>query len=231
MDTSRLGQGQMIAAVAAAALFIIMFLSWYSVGGELEDRVDEEIERLEAQGVPDDVIEQAREQAESAVDAAGDTTANAWQAFDIIDLFLLLTILAALTLAAISATATRVNLPVALSSIVAGLGGLATLLVLYRLIDPPAEGIDRSFGIFLGLVATAAIAYGGWRAMEDEGTSFSDQADRPQGPGTGGGGTGGGTPPPPPATGGGAPPPPAPPATGGGTPPPPPPPSSSGPAA
>ena len=33
MDASRIGQGQMIAAVAAIVLFIVMFLSWYSVEG------------------------------------------------------------------------------------------------------------------------------------------------------------------------------------------------------
>ena len=38
-------------------------------------------------------------------------------------------------------------------------------------------------GVFLGLIASAGIAYGGWRAMEEEGTSFGDQADRIQDPG------------------------------------------------
>jgi hypothetical protein len=185
----------MIAAIAAVALFIVMFLSWYSVGGEIEDQIDEQIERLEEQGVPEEAIEQARAQAESALDNAPDTSANAWQSFDIIDLFLMLAILAAVAMAAISMTATQVNLPVAMSAVTAGLGLLATVLVLYRIIDPPADGIDRSFGIFLGLIASAGIAYGGWRAMEDEGTSFSDQADNLQSPGTGGGAP----PPPPPA--------------------------------
>ena len=42
------------------------------------------------------------------------------------------------------------------------------------------EGLDRAYGVFLGLIASAGIAYGGWRAMEEEGTSFGDQADRIQ---------------------------------------------------
>ena len=61
-----------------------------------------------------------------------------------------------------------------------GSGYLTTLLVLYRLIDPPVEGLDRAYGVFLGLIASAGIAYGGWRAMEEEGTTFGDQADRIQ---------------------------------------------------
>ena len=34
------------------------------------------------------------------------------------------------------------------------------------------------FGIFLGLIAAAGVAYGGYRAMQEEGASFSDTADR-----------------------------------------------------
>ena len=105
---------------------------------------------------------------------------------------MLLTIIAAIALAAMTAMGSQVNMPVAMSAIVAGLGILTTLLVLYRLIDPPAEGLDRSYGVFLGLIASAGIAYGGWRAMEEEGTSFGDQADNLQAPG----GSGGGAPPP-----------------------------------
>jgi hypothetical protein len=197
MDTSRIGQGQMIAAVAAIVLFIVMFLSWYSVEGfddETQAQAEAAIELAEEQGiaVPDD--------ARDAVDSAG--SISAWDAFDIIKIIMLLTIIAAIALAAIAATRTEVNLPVALSAVVAGLGILTTVLVLYRVIDPPAEGLDRSYGVFLGLVASAAIAYGGWRAMEDEGTTFGDQADRFGSPGTGGGAP----PPPPPA---------APPSSGG----------------
>ena len=36
------------------------------------------------------------------------------------------------------------------------------------------------FGVFLGLIAAAAIAYGGWRSMQEEGTTFGQQADRLQ---------------------------------------------------
>ena len=33
MDANRLSQGQLVAAIAAIALFIISFLPWFSVGG------------------------------------------------------------------------------------------------------------------------------------------------------------------------------------------------------
>ena len=53
--------------------------------------------------------------------------------------------------------------------------------------------VGRSIGVFLGLIAAAGVAYGGWTAMQEEGTSFADQADR-----LGGGGDDAPPPPPPP---------------------------------
>ena len=59
-------------------------------------------------------------------------------------------------------------------------GALALLLVLFRLLDIPApdvpavaeDSVDfgRKFGLFLALVAAAAIAYGGWRANSERTT-------------------------------------------------------------
>ena len=190
MDTSRIRQGEMIAAVAAVVLLVVMFFGWFGIDVE------------GVTGLSQDELEAAGE-AFANVDAAADSfTANAWESFGFIDIILLVTIIAAVALAAISASATQVNLPVALSAIVAGLGILSTLLVIYRIIDPP-YGFDRKFGVFLGLVAAAGIAYGGWRAMQEEGTSFQGEADRLQGdrtgPGAGpGAGPGPGAPPPPP---------------------------------
>jgi len=194
MDASRVRQGEMIAAAAAVALFIIMFLAWFSVPG-----LDEE-----TQAQAQDAIEQAEELGiavpEDASDAVDDAASiSAFDAFDFIKIVMLLTIIAAIALAAMSAMGSSVNLPVAMSAIVAGLGILTTLLVLYRLIDP-VGGLDRSYGLFLGLLAAAGIAYGGWRAMQEEGTSFQGEADRLQ---TDRGtdhrtGPGAGSPPPPP---------------------------------
>jgi hypothetical protein len=125
-------------------------------------------------------------------EAAGvDTGINAWQAFGFIDIILFLTIGAAVAVAVMAANATDANLPVAGSAIVAGMGILSVILILYRILDPPFDA-DRELGVFLGLIAAGGIAYGGWVGMQEEGTSFSEQADRVQS----GGGDGGGTPPP-----------------------------------
>jgi hypothetical protein len=146
----------------------------------------------------------------------GEASFNAWESFSFIDIVLFITILVAIGGALMTANAQSVNTPVAISAITTGLAIISLLLILFRIISPPDFGagdfglddaIDtsRKIGVFLGLIATAGIAYGGWKAMEEEGTSFQHQADRVQN-------RGGGDPPPPP------PPPPA--DTGGSTPPP-----------
>jgi hypothetical protein len=178
MDFSRVRTGELIAGISGVALFIIMFLTWFELpevaGGQLQGFV-------EAVGV--------------------DTSYSAWQAFDFIDLVLLLAVVAGVGLAVLAAAQSNVQLPVAASAVAAGLGILATLLVLYRVIDPPSE-YDRAYGLYLGLIASAGIAVGGWMAMQEEGTSFGGEADRFGGPGPGAG-----EPPPPP-------PPPPPPSSG-----------------
>jgi hypothetical protein len=122
---------------------------------------------------------------------------NAWDTMEVIRWLLLLTAIAAIALAVVSATQSQVNMPVALSALTAGLGALSVLFVIIRIISPPDGGagdlidVGRSIGVFLGLIAAAGVAYGGWTAMQEEGTSFSGEADRV-------GGTGGDAPPPPP---------------------------------
>src|SRR5919109_2269085 len=136
MDINKLTQGQKIAAGSAILLFIVMFFSWF--------------------GAPDNEIT-------NALNAAGvDTSANAWQSFDFIDLVLLLTIIVAVGAAAIVGSGAAVNVPIPPGVLTALLGGLSTLLVLYRILDPPSDA-DRKFGVFLGLILAAAITYGGWR--------------------------------------------------------------------
>jgi hypothetical protein len=191
MDLNRLSQGEKIAGGFAVGLFIVMFFSWF--------------------GLPDNAFT-------NALGAAGvDTSANAWQSFDFIDIILLVTVVVAVGAAVAKAADARIDFP--LSTIVTVLGALSTILVLYRIIDPPGDA-SRKFGVFLGLIFAAAVTYGGWLAMQTEGTSFQDAADRLGGGGgdvggPGPGAPGGGEPPsaPPP------PPPPPPPPSGGNPPP------------
>ena len=144
----------MIAAVSGAALLIIMFIvDWFGGGGSIDTGVG--------------TIE---------VDAPG---ANAWDSMELIRFVLLLTGLAAVGLAVMEANGSRPDLPVAGSALIAGLGILSTVLILYRILDTPFDS-DREIGVFLGLIAAAGVAYGGWEAMKEEGTSFTEQRDHLQ---------------------------------------------------
>jgi hypothetical protein len=102
----------------------------------------------------------------------GSASASAWEALEFVDILLFLMALVAIGVPVAKATG---SLPddVPGPLLVLGAGGLAVLLVLFRIIDLPTPdlggGIDfsRKWGIFLGLIAAIGVAYGGWRANEE----------------------------------------------------------------
>ncbi len=158
MDLDRLSTWEKIAGVSAVLLFIFMFFDWF---------------KAEVSG------------------GDGFFTAsvggNAWEAFSWIDLFLLLTVLVALAVVIIRLSDALVEPSFSLNAVVTVFGVIAVLLVLYRIIDPPGGGgdvggvsvdISPQIGAFLGLLASAAIGYGGYRAMQEEGTSFGEVGDQ-----------------------------------------------------
>jgi hypothetical protein len=214
MDVDKLSTGEKVAGVSAVLLFIFMFFDWFSV---------------EVSG------------GSGVFTASAVAGGNAWDALDFIPIVLVVTILAALGVAALRLTDAAYEPPISANAVVSVLGGLSALLILYRIIDTPGGGsvpglsvdVSPAFGIFLSLLAAIGIAYGGYRAMQEEGASFGDVGDRLSGGATPSAGSpppppssATPPPPPPPAAGGTPPPPPAPPAGGGQAPPPPPPPSS-----
>lgn len=177
MELDRLSPGEKIAAASAILLFVFMFFDWF--GAEVSSVTGFSGE------VPGD-------------------GANAWEALDIIPLFLMAAIVCALGVAVIRLTEADFEPPISANAVVAALGGLAVLLIAYRILDAPGGGdfggvtVDTTLklGIFLALIAAAGIAYGGYSAMREEGMTFGDAADR-----LSGGGEqppAGGPPPPPP---------------------------------
>lgn len=201
MEVDRLSTGEKIVAVSAILLFVFMFFDWFGV---------------EVSGV------------EGFSGSFPGEGGNAWDTLDVIPIVLVITIIAALAMSALRLADATFEPIVPMSILVAVLGAISALLVLYRVIDPPtfAEvgGVSfdatRKIGLFLGLIAAGGIAYGGYNAMREEGTTFGDAADRlggGGGPGAGGpgaGGPGAGPPPPPPPPTQQPPPPPPPPASG-----------------
>jgi hypothetical protein len=202
MDVDKLNTGEKIAGVSAVLLFVFMFFDWFGV------------EVSGSNGFS------------GTVPGAG---GSAWDALDFIPIVLVVTIVVALVNVFLRLSDSDYEPPISLNVAVAVLGGLSVLLILFRIVFPPSFGdfggvsVDGTleFGIFLGLLAAAGIAYGAYKAMQEEGSSFGGTADRLSGPGTPQPASRQTPPPPPPAPGGQAPPPP--PAPGAQTPPPPPP--------
>jgi hypothetical protein len=93
---------------------------------------------------------------------------SGWEALGFIDILLFLIAVAAIAIvAARAAGALPAELPAPV--VLLGLGALAVLLVLYRIIDVPVDDvpdqvdISRKVGIFIALIGAAGVAYGGWR--------------------------------------------------------------------
>lgn len=195
MELDRLSRGEQIAAVSAVLLFIFMFFDWFGV---------------EVSGVPG-----------FSGEVAGGG-GSAWDALDVIPIFLMAAIVVAIGVAIVRVTDADLEPPISLNAIVAALGILAALLILYRIIDQPGSGasdfggvdvnVTLKVGIFLAFAASVGIAYGGYSAMREEGMTFADVGDRlssgdpggPDQPGPGGSprdtepGRAGSPPPPPP---------------------------------
>jgi len=198
MDLDKLSQGEKIAGASSILLFIFMFFDWFDA---------------ELSGAGRSISEGV----------------SAWDALDAIPVILLVAaIIAALVVASIRLLDSPLEPSFSPNVIVSILGAIAFILILIEIIDPPGGSgsgpgfsfdVSPTFWIFLALVSAAGIAYGGYKAMQEEGASFGDIGDRfSGGRGSGGGDASGGDPSTPP-------PPPPPPASQ--TPPPPPPPPSS----
>jgi hypothetical protein len=184
VDFTYLSRGEKIAGIAGVLLILIMFIfDWFGLGvggaaGQFASNL----------GVPHEV------------------TGNAWDAYGFTDIVLFITALAAIGLALLAASDAEVGLPVALSAIVTALGILSLILVVISIISPPDFGVpdttgldhSRKIGVWLGLIAVAAVTVGGYLAMQEEGISFAGETDRFRGGGTGTGGPGAGPPSPPP---------------------------------
>lgn len=150
-----------IAAAAALALFVLLFFPWYDVTN-----------------------------AESKLSLPEASDATAWEALELVAP--LLALACALTLAAVLVRLLRPGWRPAISpgAMIAVLGGLATLLVLFRIGAPPdADGLvgieyeaTPSLAAFLALAAAFGIAVGGYRSMRAEGSSFAAVADSLQPP-------------------------------------------------
>jgi hypothetical protein len=97
---------------------------------------------------------------------------DGWQALTATRWVLLVTVALSLALVILTATRRAPAVPVAVAMFTCLTGDLASLLLLYRVIHHP--GLSARAGIYIGLAAALAVAYGGYRSLRTEGSTFAD---------------------------------------------------------
>jgi hypothetical protein len=157
MDLSRLGRGQLVAAIGGLLLLVsLFFLEWYDIGANVETGF-------------------------GTVEVSGEFGAWDRQGFlgTLANLVILAAGLAAVALAVLTAMSRTVALPVAASALTAALGIAASVFVFLRMLFQPGPNglVDLKFNIFLALFGAIAVAVGGWQGMQEEGTSFGEARD------------------------------------------------------
>lgn len=147
-------RADLIAGVAGLVLLISLFLPWFGPSEALEEAIKQadEISR-EAGGQP---VE------------SPDVTENAWEAFSVVDLLLVVTALVGLRAGIASVASPGGRAAIGVTAVTAGLGTIASLLVLYRVVNPIGEA-GREYGLFVGLLAAIGVAVGGWLGLEGAG--------------------------------------------------------------
>jgi hypothetical protein len=139
----RITQGQLIAAIGAIVLLVAMFLPWIGVSGPSIPS-----------GIP----------VPSGVSTS--SSENIWKG-STLDVYLLITVIVAVipALLALTDSAEEFSFVAAATFL---LGVVAVILIAaYLTVDFP-DGADRKVGAFIGAAAAIAIAFGGFRAMQEE---------------------------------------------------------------
>jgi hypothetical protein len=148
MDVNRLRTGELVAGIGGLALILIMFIfDWYGPPGAVQE------------------IAAARD-----IDIGG---ANAWRIFDFTDIVLFVVALVGVGLAVLTALEQSPAMPVAGSVLTTAAGIIGSVWLFYRILNQPGPNdlIDVEIGAWLGLLATLAIAVGGWLSMREEGVA------------------------------------------------------------
>jgi hypothetical protein len=155
-DYTRIRRGEMIAAISALVLFVVMFLTWFNFTGDRRTRF-----LIVAGGHPLPV------------------TGTAWHAFSNTSLLLVLLVLVALAPAVVTATQQKLNFP--LAAVLTGLSIVVAALVIYKLFGHRPGGnkyTGVAVGGYLGLVAIIGITVGAFMTALEDGVSWGDP-DRP----------------------------------------------------
>jgi hypothetical protein len=148
--------GEAISAGAAVALFVLLFFPWYDF-----------------------------QQTGSLLNLLIVPGRSAWDSLELVAPLLALLSVLVLVLVLVRWLRPSWRPAITPGATIAVLGGIASLLVLFRILVPPdfgeLDGLDidvvRSVASFLGLAAALGITVGGYRTMRAEGSSFAAVAD------------------------------------------------------
>jgi hypothetical protein len=92
---------------------------------------------------------------------------SGWKSQSNYDVFILIVAVVGMA-TALTASSGGVSLPgITLSGACVVLGGVATITLLWLIIDH-TDGVDTKIGLFLSLLAAIGVTYGGWTAATDE---------------------------------------------------------------
>jgi hypothetical protein len=155
-DISRLRRADQIVGAGAVAFFIILFFfKWYGVSSNV-----------------------------GAVSGLNiNVSRSGWDTFTNSRWIWIITIIVGLGSVVLVATQRKLELPLQPGVIVAGLGALSTVFILYRIVHHPTASasfgsfhasVGIKLGIWLGLIAAMAVTYGGYLQTQEEGTSLAD---------------------------------------------------------
>ena len=157
-DISRLRRADQIVGGAAIAFFIILFFfNWYGISSNVGTI--------------------------SGVNVGGNVSRSGWDTFTNSRWIWIITIIVALGSVVLVASQRKLEIPLQPGVIVAGLGALSTIFILYRIVHHPTASasfgsfhasVGIKIGIWLGLLAALAVTYGGYLQMQAEGTTLSD---------------------------------------------------------
>lgn len=99
---------------------------------------------------------------------------SAWESMTVARVVLVALVLCALTLVVLTVTSRTVAMACSAATITVGIGAIALLLVLYRVVldEPgPNAAVTVDLGAYLGLLLVFAVVAGAWRALADERTA------------------------------------------------------------
>jgi len=106
---------------------------------------------------------------------------SGWEALTILRWLLLAAAIAGIASLVLQITQRSTGLPATFSVLVTWLGLIASLLLLYRIVNQPGpnDRVTVEPGAWVGLLTALMVAVGGWWSMRDEGPGLGGDDDRP----------------------------------------------------